>query len=210
MNKAKFDEFKKHSCRDGAWISPGAFAMTWQNAKSSKPVRTLEWDKDRRGPPEVRMTLDGFDIVVRLEPDDVDTSDYLGSFTDKFELGAIARKNPGRNEYKYFVPGISREEHRKSLSMMGYSRGEANRLASKYVREDMARAERFASGDIGHWCILVRVYKESIGLAVDSLGGIDHDSDQEFIDSSAWDCIENALPEARKMIEKLCACEPKN
>lgn len=209
MNKAKFEEYKKHCSRDGAWLSPGAFAMTWQNAKKSTPV-PIDWDKDRRGTPEARMKLDGFDVVVRLESDDIETSDYLGTFTDKWELGAIARKNPGRNEYKYFVPGISHEDHRKSLSMMGYSKGEANRLASKYVRESMARAERFASGDIGHWCLLVYVYKESIELASQSLGGIEHDSDQEYIDYETWNLVQEALPEAQKTIEKLCACEPKN
>jgi hypothetical protein len=90
-------------------------------------------------------------ITIRHVIDnDADTS-MLGAYTDKYENHAIKRHNIGRHEYKYFVPGMTYQDHWDGLHKMGYSKGNCDTLARQYNQQDYQRMERLNRGD---WCYM--------------------------------------------------------
>jgi hypothetical protein len=122
--------------------------------------------------------------IEHLYDESPDTS-WLGRYTDKWETGAIKRHNAGHNEYKYFVPGTTYQEHRDALHKAGYSRGNCDELAREYNYQDFKRMERLNNGD---WCFL-GIQAEAV-IIVDSqlqritsggLWGIESDSDASYI-----------------------------
>jgi hypothetical protein len=95
-------------------------------------------------------------LKVTWPADEGPDTSYLGEYTSKepsrhdLHAGnAIKRHKAGRHEYKFWVPCTTADEHRKGLNQKGYSRGQADYLARKYVREDYRRHEALCRGDWG-------------------------------------------------------------
>lgn len=132
-------------------------------------------------------------ITIKHMIDDNPDTSYLGEYTDKYVsgiLGCIKRQNPGRNEYKYFVPMNSYSQHRKDLQKMGYSKGVADYEARSYVYQDFNRFERLNRGDWFYMGIMAEAtVKYSIGqgnyrlenFTSGGLWGIESDSDNDYI-----------------------------
>ena len=133
-------------------------------------------------------------ITIKHMVDDNPDTSYLGEYTDKYvsgTLGCIERQNPGRNEYKYFVPMNSYSQHRKDLQKMGYSRGNCDFLARSYVYQDFRRFERLNRGD---WFFMGIMVEATIKLDITGQGnyrletftsgglwGIESDSGNDYI-----------------------------
>jgi hypothetical protein len=81
-------------------------------------------------------------ITVKHMYDDSPDTSWLGEYTDKWQSGAIKRVNAGRNEYKYFVPGMSHQEHWDALHKIGYSKGNCDELAREYNQRDLNHNEK--------------------------------------------------------------------
>lgn len=227
MNRTVFEEYKKFQAADGVWSNPGSFACAFRAARDHRQSERpkLEWKESRHG--EIAsLKLDGFDVTVEIRPSpDRDWAlDGLGKFTDKrpardwrkggratgYEIGVIDRfdgdKNRNRNEYRYFIPDNSYDEHFKSLRQMNYGKLDADVLARKYVKEDYKRAEKIAEGELGEWDVIVKVYKKGVELSDGCLGmGVieNLDKEREHVSDTAWDCIVETVDEAKKTLESL-------
>ncbi len=95
---------------------------------------------------QAKRTIESITIKHILD-DDAATS-YLGKYGD-YEQGAIKRdpNDVRRNDYAYFIPGMSYKDHYDGLRKMGYSKGEADYLARSYTYQDYRRMERLNRGD---------------------------------------------------------------
>jgi hypothetical protein len=102
-------------------------------------------------------------MVIRLDSlkitwpnDEAPDTSYLGEYTsnepsshDLHAGNAIRRHKAGWHEHKFWVPFNTADAHREGLAKRGYSRGMADYLARKYVREDYRRHEALCRGDWG-------------------------------------------------------------
>ncbi len=121
----------------------------------------------------MRPHLDSLEITWPFD-ESPDTS-YLGEYTsrepDNYDINqgnAIKRHNADWREHKFWVPANSADYHRASLGKMGYSRGVADYLARKYVREDYERCEHLNNGD---WCFLGCVARAHVSYPTGQNGG---------------------------------------
>jgi len=187
---------------------PASSPLALAKARVTRRERQgLDWKHSSGyGRPLKSATLmrDGFEVSVRVDYDEIGDLSHLGEFTDN-PKGAVKRKKIGWNEYKYFRPATSYEEHRRALSKLGYSRQAADVLARKYMRQDAEYAEEFARGDRSLLVVEVQVSKMGVELGFESVGGVDVDDlDDPYLDELAEDLIPSALHEAKQKLQKLC------
>ena len=192
------------------------------HARAHFKAPDIEWT-DHTGNPRGEFKLSGFRIVVTVRPDDDASaaSEDLGRYTDSptaadYRAGVIDRAHgiePGeldcpisRRELRYFVPSNLRgciAENREWLNRYGYPRHVADCLARSYPRQDFERAEALNNGD---WCPMIvtaKAYRGGIELGSSSLGGIESDAGQDYIDGIARDCASEAVSEARAALARL-------
>lgn len=167
-----------------------------------KPIVWTDGHDRTTGHPRASFKRNGFDITIKVGDEECPDLSFVGEFTDKFEPGAIKRNKPGRNEFKYFVPGNSFEDHRSSLNKMGFSKGESGRMAAEYVHRDMKMLE----DGIRQVYVTVTASKAGVELGSDSLGGIDV-SDKEGLGEmiEAHGMIDNAIEAAKVERVRICA-----
>jgi hypothetical protein len=168
----------------------------------------LDW-QDVKGWPKATWEEGRFRVEVKRQYDECPDVSFLGSFTDKWEPGAILHnRNRDRNTYKWFVPGNSEEGHRKSLRAMGYTKHDAYTLARSYVRQDYQRMLGLDRGDWFSVGIVATVYdlKTGIELGGGSCWGFESDSGDDYFDSEARAIASEALSEARQNVTNICAC----
>lgn len=153
---------------------------------------------------------DGWEVTAELLLDEYADLSYLGTFTDKWEEGALdhhrLQGHRGRygGEARWFIPQITAEDHRKGLRNMNYPKHEADCLARKYVRQDYERARSYGE-DWNCVVVVVRVFREGIELGKASLAGIETDSGSYF-DEVVDDLFDEAKEEAEQALKKLCRC----
>lgn len=159
-------------------------------------------------------------VTVEYHYDDNPDTSWLGEYTDKWQPGAIDRLHTGnwtlrrwRREYRYFIPGVSVEEHRRGLSRLGYAKHEAWVMANRYTRADYERMEALNRGDWHFIGIVVKVTVEAkrdgfifdpVEVGYAGLWGIESDSDEDYIADTVAGLIEDAkamLPTAADRLE---------
>lgn len=86
-------------------------------------------------------------IVIKHIIDTNPDTSFIGEYSDTWQDGVIKRGNVTSREYKYFIPATSYKEHWQGLHKLGYSRGDCDYLARKYVYEDYNRMESLNRDD---------------------------------------------------------------
>lgn len=119
----------------------------------------------------VQVEMAPFTVVISAVPDP-DASFELGHFVDAVHPSVrgnvidLGKRSPG---FRYFLPQTTYAEHRHSLSAMGYSRGVADQLARRYVREDMLTELGIA---FPAFTVTVSVRISRFELGVDAVGAV--------------------------------------
>lgn len=176
-------------------------ALDWARIAIKQSTPVLDWNYDGAS---AEFKRHGFTVRVNVEPDyDADTS-MLGTFTDKWSPDVIKRRNPDRNGYRYFDPGISYREHYKGLRDMHYGRADANRLAREYVQTDMQRAETLGT-EWTMWSVSLTVSRRGITLASAGVGGVDAEPEDDYYEELVRDLLSEAIPDARAALRDLCS-----
>ena len=134
---------------------------------------------------------EGFEVKIRVVDDeDADTS-WLGEFSDSPQEGAI-------------------DHHATDTWLARGWRGPRyfNPVNPECGQEDY---ERLVAMYQGHWSMVgltVTVYREGVELGAASLWGIESDSGHDyFCETIAEELVPEAIGQAKKTIERLCACE---
>lgn len=172
------------------------------SALRTAPVDTLDFYDDT-----ARLTRDGFDIVVKVQPDqytDVRDFEYLGTFSDVWVPGAIKRPNAGYREHEYIVPAQTVAQIRRDLSRFGYSRSTAENMAREYIAKDVARLEGLANGDWSPVIVFVRAMRYGRELGVASMSGIESDAG-DYINEIAAELIGEAIEDAGTFAARLAS-----
>lgn len=187
---------------------PARTALAWARG-DDKPRAGWEWDTHGD---TATIERDGFSLKLTIEYDDYPDTSYLGEWSDTFEPGAIAvtddmRYRPAafRIDWKWFIPGISAEEHRRGLSAMGYARHTADCLARSYVLRDM---RRLSSDTFALYVVSVSASREGIELGSACIGGVDiddtRDMQAQFEDiADDYGLIDEATSDARMSLKAL-------
>lgn len=200
---------KAHELRRKNPNVPASVRLAW--ARQVEPEE-LDWNShgDR-----AELDRDGFHVIIRVEPDDYNDLSYLGTFSDRWEEGAIQLApheglraiGPTQGDaYRYFVPAITEAETRAHLNKLGYSKG----VAADMAREDVMRSLEALTTTTSSM-VSVTAYKAGVDLGRAVLGGIDTSWDQSYeearryIEQTIDDMIGEAIDEARETLESLCA-----
>jgi hypothetical protein len=140
-------------------------------------------------------------VAIRWVYDEDPDLSHLGRFSDTWEEGAIEHSKKDSREYRWFIPAINAESHRKSLRERGYSKHEAWVRGRKHVREDY---ERYKShGD--RWFMMGCIVRATLhGItAFESLYGIESDSKPEYLRDVEEELMEQALSSLEAKLKKL-------
>ncbi len=149
----------------------------------------------------ITSVIDGFNINVTVEIDEMPDNSYLGHYSNNWETGAIDRKrmgNYGRNEYRYFIPSPGCEvfPHNKSR---GY-KAEWMRAAL----QDYKYFEKLNNGIEWFEVIIVTASKNGIELGSASLWGIESSADDSYRIQICNELIAEAIAEAKEAIQSPC------
>lgn len=153
-----------------------------------------------------RFEHEGFTMRVRVEIDSYTDISWLGEFSNKRGVDAIAHERWNRRTYNWFNPMITVAEHRAELSNLGYSRNNAEMLARDYVRRNYREAVEL--NNIGTCSITITARLQSIELGEASLSGNSWDDIQSTILEN--DLIPEALHDAKENLTRLCWCRGSN
>ena len=147
------------------------------------------------------------DISVKWEVDEYPHTDREGTLTSEipadrpyvdrrtgklFVDGKVVRTTKGwyldRHSFEYWIPPDNGydDEH-------------------EYLLQDYLRACTYQNGDWHYEGCVVMVSLFGIGLAEDSLWGVESDGGESYHKDIAGDCISQAKHEAEKILRKLCA-----
>lgn len=177
---------------------PAPTRLAW--ARRGEPEPQWYWVGDR----SALASYGGYDLVLRVNIDEFSERDWLGHIVWRDpEPEDIPVEIQGDNAY--FRPAISREEHTRGLNRMGYSRGEADRLARSYVRQDL---RQYLEGE--PLMIQVIAYRSGIELGSAVIGGFEVSPDasytevREHVEFEAQDLVAEAIHEARDALRRLC------
>lgn len=119
----------------------------------------------------------------------------MGRYSNTPDNDAIIRRNPGRNEYRFWNPAITLAEHYRDLHRAGFSKADAWLKALEYRERDYNRIENFCRGD---WAMIGLIATARIGDLVcgsASLWGIESDA-ADYIDELAHELSSEAAAEA--------------
>jgi hypothetical protein len=169
----------------------------------------LDWTESG-GNLSANLRREGFDVTVYVKPDYDTWPD--GDFTDNPSADSVAIPDTyrERNSFRYYTPVCSYREHRASLTKLGYARGVAHELATRYVREEM---ERNVRQDRAVYMIGASASREGIELGRMTIGGYEIDADASYSEtiSTLTDAviengvIDEAVSEARQALARLNA-----
>lgn len=172
---------------------------------------TLEWE-DKYYKRHAQTIIDGFTVHITIEDDwDHNWLDGRGKFSDNFVLGAIfnPRSTYDRNTYRCFIPDTTEQQHYDGLIKLGYGKQEARKMARSYVQEDMKIASDPEKAGYYAALITVKAFKNGVELGWDTLGGIEMKigEDESYLIDCVWDCIHEAVSEAKEKLTELRAME---
>lgn len=154
-------------------------------------MQYLHAETDGSGP-KLKIDCIKFNWII---DEDADLS-HLGEFTrtpqprDQINRQSVIVLHEHNREV-YFVPPTGVEEIRRELSKLGYSRGVAEEMARRQVREDMERLDAYQDGK---WDMLGCLAEATVSYPVDKHGnrrlekftlgglwGIESDSDPDYL-----------------------------
>lgn len=149
---------------------------------------------------KVRWSEAGFNFYATMEYDtDSDwTLEDLGEFTNTWTEGAVKHSEGGR-EYKWFVPSYSEAERYADYRARGYGKQQARLMARESVEKTYRHAKDYGDGwsSVG---ITVRVFKNGIELARESLWGVEYDYPGIYANESTREVADEALHAAKKAL----------
>lgn len=155
-------------------------------------------------PIDTFFNQDGFDIIIKVEHDDIVDISPFGRFTDhvtdQYRTYAIVINRNNPRQYKYFVPSCSFSEHKSYFHSVGFSKNDATIKARQCVMDDYELAKNY-----NPLLAIVHVYKNGINIASTTIGGIDKYDD---VSDTLVDCgtVDEAIDLAKNNIKKLCDC----
>lgn len=136
-----------------------------------------------------------YTVEIKQEYDPDPDLSWLGMYSNLPGPDAIDRAKTSAgtraNEFRYWNPTITLDEHYRGLHRLGYSKADAWLKALEYREQDYNRIERFCRGD---WAMLGIVAVARIGgmeCGTASLWGIESDND-EYIDAIALEMAHEA------------------
>ena len=154
--------------------------QAFEHAKYVADAPNLEWDNSNHVP-TYNAVIDGFDIVVTLEPDSWPDLSWIGEFSNTPEDGAIDHEHGNSRTVDYF-----------------------NSANIEYAKENYDRMMAYQNG---HWHMMVIVasaYKSGVELGREALSSVESDSEQAYIDYTALELADEAITEAKGVICALC------
>lgn len=162
----------------------------------------------RNGDQVAKLEREGFDIEVRIVPDnDSDMSD-LGTFTDAWEEGAVRNPNHRHDShvYAWFVPERATMEE---LYPWYREQGSSKAVARERVRQAAEEDAQYAA-DNRSYGVIVTASKAGVELGSESLWGVTFDDDFDWEGHHyTTDLAENngmitlAIEEAREALPSL-------
>jgi hypothetical protein len=153
---------------------------------------------------KVRWSEQGFNLYATMAYDtDADFAlEGLGEFTDHHDAGAMKHSDGGR-EYKWFVPSYSLAERYADARKAGYAKEPARLKALEGIERDYRRARRYGD-DWSSVGIRVRVYKDGIELADESVWGFEYEYPYTYANEATREVADEALWAAKKdLLEKI-------
>ncbi len=197
MTPAILSEY--HEQRATGSTASNALAM----ARHKQRIRDLGYDVEDG----TRFKHQGFDVTIRVKPDqDVDLS-WLGEFTGHPTGFAFKRPNASHREYQYFQPasdnGRNLAEYRKGWSELGYSKHAADCGARQHLRDDWKMAEDL--NESGMFGVIVQVRRNGVALGESSVWSVDAD----WIPGAylEYDLLGEAISEAHETLRMLCVSQ---
>lgn len=162
----------------------------------------FEWDpfKDR-----AELERDGFTIVVKCQPDDVNDFSHLGKFVARWEPDAIkCPDHRGDSRYlQWFVPTQTENERFAYYNgKAGMAKEPARRQAHAELMADYRAATEYQAR-----IAVVTASREGVCLGYASLGGIDGDEDYFVRTVIDHGLIDEAVTDAKDTLARLCAKE---
>lgn len=157
----------------------------------------LEWRYG--GKRRAEWVEDGFHCCAMIVHDSDGSPDYLGKYSRNYAAGAILN----HKTRKWFIPANQEQAVYRDLRAMKYGRRLARDLSKSYVYADKRRLDNFLSRKWEYIGIVVGVAKDGEALGSESLWGIESDSGQDYIDSTAYDLAAEALAEARNKLAEI-------
>lgn len=135
-------------------------------------------------------------VATIHDDDDYDTS-TLGTFTDRYEEGAIDHVSVERHAYKWFVPARKHREIVAELVASGRTRRAAKGMATRYIRADYERARTYGDTWSGVY-IVVEAFRGDgeTPVATDSLGGFESDAG-DYLRTRAADTADECAHKAK-------------
>lgn len=190
---------------------PARTAIAW--ARTVNP--SLDWRSSLGGRDTATFKHQGFDVVAEVSPDEYTDLGMsgLGTFEREYEPGDIVRYGPDdgyrRNrELRYFRPVESVAAWRKEFQRSGMAKGPAEE-AARALRFDAARR----AVEYQAFNLLVTVSRHGVELGSASLGGIDlggtSTENEDYLTSTVFDILPEAIDDARASLEKLCRSKRK-
>lgn len=161
----------------------------------------LEWDNDRQGNEFAEVEVGPFTIRIDKEYDD-DFGYDMGKGISNPEDGAIRNRNAGYNEYKWYLPETTAEDHYKELARdASWTIDECRAEASKYAMQDFQRWADYGNG----WSYLyIKVTITYLGYEIGEAGcgGVESDSEDEHIFTIALEDMGDAINQALNALEQ--------
>lgn len=198
-NREKYFQLRREGCSVGS-------ALAYARRVASLPK--IEIQRDVYGHYKGEWQQDGFDLRLHTRIDTSPDLSWMGKFTSNWVPGAIAHE-PARHDrtlHRWFVPGISYEEHFNQLIIMKYGKSEADRLARQYVKRDYDRLRKYGD-DWEMLGVIVTVSLSDVEFAENSLWGIESDSDEEYFIEVADELATQGLLEAKRKMQELIALQ---
>lgn len=155
------------------------------------------------------FSYNGFDVSLKMQYDyDHNFSELRGKFTQEWEQHALKYRSRVKNSsaYEYYVPYNSVKAVIHNLvKSCNYSIQDARKEAVRQTKEDFSISHNAEGMGYYALAIIAKLSIQGIELGSDSVWGVEcngANDESEDIDSLAWDCIREAMSEAKNKIKK--------
>jgi hypothetical protein len=163
---------------------------------------------------EVSRYENGIEYKIVTDYDEIADFSLMGEYTNNPDYSHLVidremNGDMGYHECRYWESAQTLKElesSRKWFQEHGYSKHDSYELPRSYVRQDYARMEAYDRGD---WCYLfitVTAVLDGMELAFASLGGIESDSDADYIEEITNELIaecQSELPETKERLRAI-------
>lgn len=125
-----------------------------------------------------------YTVEIKQEYDPDPDLSWLGRYSNIPDKDAIIRRNPARNEFRFWNPTVTIGEYYRELHLTGFSKSDAWIKALEYRERDYNRVESFCRGDWAMIGIIATARIGSMQCGTASLWGIESDA-ADYIDEIA-------------------------